>query len=279
MASSDDHDVVRTRLDAIARSVATSGEESRDSSDDYRDHRYGGSGYDADGYGDEPDIPPARLVDRIAAARWGTGRGGTAALAGVGVLAALVAVGVVWSDRPVPEAVPPLPSVEVVAASTTRPEPEAGPVESAESVVSVVGLVVRPGLVHLRPGARVADALEAAGGAAPGADLVGLNLARRVADGDQIVVGMSPPQPIPHGSTVSGAGGAAADPVGGPGRIDLNAADESALDALPGVGPVTAAAIVAWRDAHGPFADVEQLGEVDGIGPARLARLRELVTV
>ncbi|MEV1135025.1 ComEA family DNA-binding protein [Rhodococcus coprophilus] len=278
MASSDDGDVARSRLGAIAR---TAGREV----DDLRDDQ----GYD------EPEPPPTTtLSDRLLAARWSTGHRGTAALAGVGVLAVLVTVGVLWRDRPVPDPVPPLPTVEItpattVAASTVAattgatPEPETEP---AALVVSVVGLVHRPGLVEIAPGARVADALDAAGGVAPGADLVGLNLARRISDGDQIVVGLSPPQPVPHGSVVSGAGppdggsggpGAAGAP--GQGKVDLNAADEATLDALPGVGPVTASSIVVFRQANGPFTDVEQLGEVDGIGPARLARLRELVTV
>ncbi len=278
MASSDDGQLARSRLGAIAR---TAGREV--------DHLGDDQAYD------EPEPPPTTtLSDRLLAARWSTGHRGTAALAGVGVLAVLVTAGVLWRDRPVPDPVPPLPAVEIAAATTAAattvaattgatPEPEPEP---AALVVSVVGLVHRPGLVEIAPGARVADALDAAGGAAPGADLVGLNLARHVSDGDQIVVGLSPPQPVPHGSSVSGAGrpdGQDDDPgaagTSGPGKVDLNAADEATLDALPGVGPVTAASIVAFRQANGPFTDVEQLGEVDGIGPARLARLRDLVTV
>lgn len=278
MASSDDGDVARSRLGAIAR---TAGREVEDL-------------WDTEPYDDPEPLPTTSLRDRLHAAQWSTGHRGTAALAGVGVLAVLVTAGVLWRDRPVPDPVPPLPSIEIAAAATAAattvaattaatPEPETEP---AALVVSVVGLVHRPGLVEIAPGARVADALDAAGGAAPGADLVGLNLARRVADGDQIVVGLSPPQPVPHGSAVSGSGppdtknsdaGTAGTP--GQGKVDLNTADEAALDALPGVGPVTAASIVAFRQANGAFADVEQLGEVDGIGPARLARLRELVTV
>jgi competence protein ComEA len=157
-------------------------------------------------------------------------------------------------------------------------------------VVSVVGLVHRPGLVTLPPGARIADALEAAGGAVDGADLIGLNMARRLTDGEQIIVGIAaaPGQPATMGSSATGAeagaaapsGSAAADPGGGPGEpVNLNTATVEQLDTLPGVGPVTAAAIVAWRDANGAFGSVDQLGEVDGIGPARLAKLRELVHV
>ena len=210
---------------------------------------------------------------------------------------ALVAFVVVWRDQPVPQAVPPLPSVSTAsdpllsAPSGAAAAPDT--VEPEELVVSVVGLVAAPGLVTLAPGTRVADALTAAGGALPGADLTGINLAQRLADGDQLVVGAAPPDPPPPASSVSSAGtgagsrasasggaasgGAASGGAAGP--VNLNTADEAALDALPGVGPVTAAAIIAWRDENGPFTDVEQLGEVDGIGPARLARLRMLVTV
>lgn len=271
MASSEDGDLARTRLGAITRSSAGMPEEPPWAGDDRR-------WADPDGGDDiaRSGAGPERLVDRLTAARWDTGRRGTAALALVGVLAATVALVVVWRDRPVPEPVPPLPRVEVVqpAESSTAERQD-----TAETVVSVVGAVTRPGLVRLEPGARVADALEAAGGAADGADLIGLNLARRVADGDQIVVGIVPPEPVPQASGIIGAQGAESGPANAGGLLDLNIADESALDALPGVGPVTAAAIVAWRETNGPFSAVEQLGEVDGIGPARLARLRELVTV
>ena len=283
MASSDHRDLARTRLGAITRSSAdmpaepswTNGRPTND------DHPWA----DPDG-DDEPVHSGAvreRFADRLTAARLDTGRRGTVALAGIGVLAAIVALVVVWRDRPVAEPVPPLPRVEVVESAepsdALRPRAaEAAQPGTAEIVVSVVGAVARPGLVRLQPGTRVADALDAAGGAADGADLVGLNLARRVADGDQIVVGIAPPQPVPNTSGIVGAQPSGAGPTEAGGLLNLNAADEAALDALPGVGPVTAAAIVSWRDANGPFTDVEQLGEVDGIGPARLARLRELVT-
>ncbi|UYP17599.1 ComEA family DNA-binding protein [Rhodococcus sp. Z13] len=267
MASSDPRDLVRTRLGAIARSA-----EMPDIPPWTDDDRWP----DAE---DDPDESPSRvgILDRLAAARWDTGRRGTAALAAVGVLAAVVTLVVLWRDRPVAEPVPPLPSVEIAAPTATSETGE--PEESGEQVVSVVGAVARPGLVRLAPGARVADALDAAGGALDGADLIGLNLARRVADGDQIVVGVVPLQPVPPSSGILDGGGEASGADTGGGLLDLNTADEAALDALPGVGPVTAAAIVAWRTTHGPFTDIEQLGEVDGIGPARLARLRPLVTV
>jgi competence protein ComEA len=155
-------------------------------------------------------------------------------------------------------------------------------------VVSVVGLVHKPGLVTLTPGARIADALTAAGGTLDGADLIGLNMARRVTDGEQIIVGIvaAPGQPAAMGSSISSGPGAAAPkdapPTAGKtpapgGLVDLNAATVEELDTLPGVGPVTAAAIIAWRDANGRFTSVDQLGDVDGIGPARLEKLRNLV--
>jgi competence protein ComEA len=154
--------------------------------------------------------------------------------------------------------------------------------------------------VTLAPGARIADALTAAGGALDRADLTGLNMARRVADGEQIVVGIAvlPGAPPVMGSSVSaggegeGRGGAAGpsgtgppvdaaakDPAKSDAPLDLNAATAEQLDDLPGVGPVTAAAIVQWRTANGRFANVDQLADVDGIGPARLDKLRNLVHV
>ena len=121
-----------------------------------------------------------------------------------------------------------------------------------------------------------------------GADLIGLNMARRVTDGEQIIVGIvaAPGQPAAMGSSVS-SGPATAAPTDAPsisgktsapgGLVDLNAATVEELDTLPGIGPVTAAAIIAWRDANGRFTSVDQLGDVDGIGPARLEKLRDLV--
>jgi len=133
---------------------------------------------------------------------------------------------------------------------------------SAEVVVHVVGQVRRPGVVHLPPGSRVTDALDAVGGATPEADLAAVNLARVLADGEQVVV------PGPHAAEASG-----------PDELDLNSADAAALDALPGIGPVLAARIVAWRTEHGRFSSVEELAEVSGIGPALLDGLRDLVRV
>jgi competence protein ComEA len=180
-----------------------------------------------------------------------------------------------------------LPPVEMVSSASPSPSASAKPDEPV--VVSVVGLVHKPGLVTLTAGARIADALTAAGGALDGADLIGLNMARRVTDGEQIIVGIAAPpgQPATMGSSISAEPATA--PSGAPatngsatapgGLIDLNTATIEQLDDLPGIGPVMAAAIVAWRDANGRFSSVEQLGAVDGIGPARLEKLRALVHV
>lgn len=209
-------------------------------------------------------------------------------MAAAGVFVVLVAGFAVVRDAPTPAPAPPL---AVVATDTVDTGDAVDPAPSAEAelVVSVVGLVTRPGLVRLQPGSRVADALAAAGGAVEGADVLALNMAARVADGDQIVVGVVPPEaPPPVSSTTSGidastdgSGGVPAG-VGGPapgGTVDLNAATVAELDALPGVGPVTATSIVSWRETNGRFATVDQLSEVDGIGPGRLAKIRDLVHV
>ncbi|GEN78532.1 hypothetical protein AFE02nite_02660 [Actinotalea fermentans] len=145
----------------------------------------------------------------------------------------------------------------------------------AAVVVHVVGEVASPGVVTLEAGARVADAVAAAGGATGAADLAAINLARVLTDGEQVVV----PAPGQAGAGAPGAGAASAGAAGGTGRVDLNRADAAAFDTLPGIGPVLAERIVAWRDEHGRFTAVEELTEVTGIGPALLAGVRDLVEV
>jgi competence protein ComEA len=146
-----------------------------------------------------------------------------------------------------------------------------------EVVVQVAGAVELPGVYHLADGSRVTDLITAAGGPAADADLQAMALASRLTDGQRVQV--------PHQGEVlpsTATGGAAAAAAGGTvpaSPVDLNAASEADLDALPGVGPTTARAIVAYREAHGPFHQVDDLTDVQGIGPARLDALRELVKV
>jgi competence protein ComEA len=195
----------------------------------------------------------------------------------VAALAAVVAAVGVWWQRPVPEPAPVLPPVTATTAGASSvPLPPA----AHEVVVSVVGRVVHPGLVRLPEGTRVADALAAVGGALPGTDLISLNIARRLSDGEQLLVGVAPPPGQPAGSEAVGSSGSAFGGASGASRsIDLNAATLEQLDGLPGVGPVTAQRILDWRAAHGRFTSVNQLREVSGIGPARLADLKSLVRV
>jgi len=148
---------------------------------------------------------------------------------------------------------------------------------SADVVVHVAGRVRRPGIVTVPAGARVADAIEAAGGVRPGTRLRGLNLARVLVDGEQIRVGL-PPAPDPVGGPVPAPGpGAPGSAVAG--LVNLNTATLAELETLPGIGPVTAQAILDWRTEHGRFSRVDELVEVSGIGEKTLADLAPLVTV
>lgn len=186
-------------------------------------------------------------------------------------------------------------------AASGSPGPDAGqdPASGAGSAqaaatVHVVGEVRRPGVVRVPAGSRVGDAVEAAGGLTGQADEHRLNLARPVTDGEQILVlrpGEEPPPPAaPPGGGAPGPGGAGGGGPGGPGApaggdatgdgpLDLNTADQAALEELPGVGPVTAEHILAWREENGQFTTVDELMEVSGIGEKTLATLRPHVRV
>lgn len=176
----------------------------------------------------------------------------------VAVAAVAASVVLVWwllTGRPQQE--PAAEPLKVSATSTSAP---------AELVIDVIGKVKRPGIVTLAPGARVHEAIEAAGGLRGRPDTTGLNMARVLADGEQIVVGISP---------AAGAGAVADQGA----KLNLNSADLAALDDLPGVGPVTAQAILDWRTENGSFRSVDDLLDVAGIGEATLAKLRDRVTV
>jgi competence protein ComEA len=205
----------------------------------------------------------------------------------LGVLAAVVVVVLAvvgWRSRPAPVSLP--------MASTAGSTPPGGgtPVGAPAStttiagplIVHVAGAVAHPGLVTLPAGARAADAIEQAGGATGAADLERVNLAAPVADGMRVYVPaigqFEVPAAVGPSPGATGVDGAS-DPTVASAPVDLNTATAVDLETLPGVGPATAAAILAHRDAHGPFASVDALDEVRGIGPAKLEQLRDLVTV
>ena len=204
------------------------------------------------------------------------GRRGVRALAAVAVVVMIVAAVLAWRSRPRVDSVAP-PSFEVTEPSPGE-RPAAGGASSAaaEVVVAVGGKVRKPGLVRLAPGARVADALTAAGGAEPGVDVALLNPARKVVDGELILVGVTPPPglAVPTGPAAPAGGGPAAG-----GLVNLNTATLADLDGLPGVGAVLAQRILDARDAQGGFRSVGDLRKVDGIGDARYGQLKDLVTV
>jgi competence protein ComEA len=232
---------------------------------------------------------PGRHASRRTPASWSLGlpaalRGRVALSAGQVAVVAVLAVGGLaltcwWLVRSTghevvaptalrtPRAALATPDGPAVASAGASP----GAGASARVVVDVAGRVRRPGIAVLHQGARVIDALRAAGGARPGVDLGGLNLARVLTDGEQVVVG----QPTVPGPVESGSGS-------GPpatGLVNINTADETTLESLPEVGPVTAQAIITWRTQNGGFSSVDQLLDVDGIGDATLAQLTPYVTI
>ncbi|MER5254061.1 MULTISPECIES: ComEA family DNA-binding protein [unclassified Streptomyces] len=224
--------------------------------------------------------------------RCGLERRSLVALVVVLVVAAVFAAQHFWAGRTQPVRAP-----DVVGAAPDRgaePSPSPGAALPAEGggraaagaggvagaggggvVVDVSGKVRSPGILRLPAGSRVADALKAAGGVRPGADTDGLNRARLLIDGEQVVVGApaaAPPPAVPGAGAAAGPTGASpAAPVG------LNTATAEQLDELPGVGPVLAQHIIDYRTEHGGFRSVDELREVNGIGDKRYADLQNLV--
>lgn len=216
--------------------------------------------------------PPQSLARRAAAwLQWvGPGRVVSGAVVVLAVLA-----GAYWLVRPpAPSPESTLPFAGAASSTSVSTTSDGAPSTTAPPdtvVVHVAGAVVAAGVFELPAGSRVVDAVQAAGGTVADAQPDAVNLAALLVDGERIYVprvGEEVPAPSPP----SGA----STPTG---PLDLNTATAEQLDDLPGVGPATAAAIVAHRDTHGPFSSVEELADVRGIGPAKLAAIRELVTV
>lgn len=221
-------------------------------------------------------------------ARCGVERRGVVALAVVLVAAAVFAVQHFWAGRTQSVSAPQVVRAEAPYTKADTPyakkgddtKPGAGASASAtpsgQIVVDVSGKVRNPGIQRLPAGSRVADALRAAGGVRPGVNIEGLNRARFLVDGEQVVVGApAGAAPLPGLSAGPAAPGAA-----GPGPatpVSLNTATVDQLDALPGVGPVLAQHIIAYRTQHGGFRSVDELREVNGIGDRRFGDLRNLV--
>lgn len=174
-------------------------------------------------------------------------------------LAVTVGIGI-WQGQSAP--------VEHVTATPQATEPATA--AASDAYVHVSGAVRAPGLYVVGADARVIDAVSAAGGLADDADASAINLARPVTDGEQLVVPVESEAP-PAGPS-AGSGSA-------PGLVSVNTADAAALEELPGIGPALAARIIDWRDTEGPFATVDDLLAVSGIGPKVLESLRDLVTV
>ncbi|MFE9429493.1 helix-hairpin-helix domain-containing protein [Streptomyces sp. NPDC006640] len=232
-------------------------------------------------------------------ARCGLERRSVAALTVLLVAAAVFAVQHFWVGRPQPVRAPEVVRAAVPFGSKGGEREQSGTARGAGAstgtsgptgvagsriVVDVGGKVRTPGLQRLPRGSRVEDALRAAGGVRPGTDTGGLNRARLLVDGEQIVVGASVPPPG-AGAGLSGAGASGAGPAGAAGAagaapsapIALNTATVDQLDTLPGVGPVLARHIIDYRTAHGGFRAVDELREVNGIGDRRFSDLRDLV--
>lgn len=220
--------------------------------------------------------PPQSLIDRARA--WVQWVGGARLVASAVVVLAVLA-GAYWLVKPPPtttESKLPYATTETVVATSLPGAIVPGATitsAAANLVVHVAGAVHTPGVYSVPTGSRVIDAVQAAGGLAVDANVDAVNLAALLADGQRVYVPrIGETAPV----VADGSPDAAVEPTG---PIDINAATAEQLDTLPGIGPATAAAIIAHRDRLGPFGAVDQLGDVPGIGPAKLEALRGLVTV
>jgi competence protein ComEA len=196
------------------------------------------------------------------------------------LLAAAAVAGFIWyqlgaggRSGPVAE---PVSVASAPAPSATAGTPAASTERGGLVTVHVAGAVTRPGVVRVPAGGRVVDAIDAAGGGLPDADLDRLNLAARLVDGQRVAVAkIGAPAPVEAGAPVGGSDGPGAES----GPLNLNTATAEQLEELPGIGPTLAAAIIAERDERGGFRDVAELQDVRGIGELRYADIKDLVSV
>jgi competence protein ComEA len=188
------------------------------------------------------------------------------------VLAVTLGGAGLWYMRSLPKPIQVAETSGLEAGSPTTGSVGVPPSAAPAVIVDVAGWVRQPGVYEFAGGDRVIDAIERAGGPRKDADLAALNLAAPLVDGSQILV----PRIGSSAGSSGGTGGSAGE---GSTLVNINAASATELEALPGIGEVLASTIVAYRDEHGPFASVDQLEDVSGIGPATLEEIRDLVTV
>ena len=235
------------------------------------------------------EVGPSDFSERVRALR-----GDARVVAGV-LACVAVAAGVAWFRAGITPSVPksPAPATSAGSGSSGHATGFAPPTTefavttttgAAAIVIDVVGAVRAPGVVSLSAGARVIDAIRAAGGSTPRADLARLNLAAKLTDATRIAVPVlgQPPPPVDPAAVSGSADPGTGDPgsTGAPGApINVNTATAAELEALPGIGPTLAAAIVSERERNGPFRTIDDLNRVPGIGPGRLAQLHDLVSV
>lgn len=191
----------------------------------------------------------------------------------VAVVAVIVGAWWWWHDPPPSGAEASIPLAQPLDPAASATAPAGDDPATGEVVAHAAGAVRVPGVYTLAAGARISDLIDAAGGAGPRADLDRVNLAATVGDGAQVYV------PELGEATPSPAGGDPGAGAGSSGTVDVNTAGADALETLPGIGPATSAAIIAYREEHGAFATVDELIEVPGIGEAKLAAIRDLVSV
>lgn len=209
-----------------------------------------------------PDIPPTFQAFRTAGITT-PGKPRVRILLAIAVAAAIVAALYAWRSQPEPQPLPPPP------AAALQP-PAASPTPTGTVTIDIAGKVRKPGVYTLPIGSRVTDALQAAGGLRQGTTPGTVNLARRLIDGEQIIVGPQPPGAPPANPVL-------ADPSTT--TIDLNTAALAELEQLPGVGEVLAGRIIDYRTAHGGFHTIDQLREISGIGPRKFEALKPKVHV